>query len=113
MTDFSIPVIVAPVSYKRDNSKKKDFVDKLKGKQLEVCPSVRVGVTFTVCNTSTQDYMQVYKTASNNWMVWGSISYDALTDVELEDVLWDMYVAAGHRAALRITDEFGCMTWKL
>jgi len=114
MTDFSIPIIVAPKVKKQDKCRKKVFVDKLKGKRVKVCRTVTVGVTFTVCNTSTQDVFQVYKVAQNTWMIWGSISYQNLTDSDLEDVLWDICVSSGYgETDMRITDEFGCLTWVL
>ena len=115
MSKFSLPFSYWPLVSKKKKIKKQEFIDKLKGPEI-VCEvsSVMDGAVFTVVNEGTSSMMQIAR-ISSRWMVWGDIALTArLTNDDLAEFLSEQYWEAQKNGAkLRISDEFGCITWKI
>lgn len=105
---FSLPFVSS-----KKKSKKQEFVDKLKGPKI-VCKvsSVMDGAVFSVVNEGTACIMQVVR-ISGRWIVWGDIALTTkLSNEDLAEFLSEQYWEAQKKGAkLRISDEYGCITW--
>jgi len=114
MTRFSQPTteIIKP-SMVPDPDAKQKFVDRLKGKLRVKVLRVASGVTFTICNTATEEMHQIMK-LGDKWQMWGNSANGpiSLTNHELEEYLslqWD--IAQEQEKDIRIIDENGCLEW--
>lgn len=115
MTDFSSwKLTVTEVDADRD--RKKDFVDKLKGKtRCCVNPSAPNGVVFTICNEVTQ-HMQTISKINGKWSIWGTETTTfQMTDIELEEYLSEqldiIFENGDDSKMLRMMDGWGIVEW--